>query len=52
MLQDQFLTYPDGFVDGPDAAAGCDELLPATFAPAEAGGAYRSLRGRTDFATL
>ena len=51
-LQEQFLAYPDGFVDGPDAAAGCDELLPATFAPAEGGQAYRSLRSRTDFAML
>jgi predicted phage terminase large subunit-like protein len=51
-LQDQFLSYPDGFVDGPDAAAGCDELLPATFEPAANGAAYRSLRARTDYATL
>ena len=51
-LQEQFLAYPDGFVDGPDAAAGCDELLPASFEPAARGKAYRSLRGRTDFATL
>jgi predicted phage terminase large subunit-like protein len=51
-LQEQFLAYPDGFVDGPDAAAGCDELLPATFAPAETGAAYRSLRARTDYAAL
>jgi len=51
-LQEQFLSYPDGYVDGPDAAAGCDELLPNTFTPAQAGGAYMSLRSRTDFAAL
>ena len=28
-LQEQFLSYPDGHVDGPDACAGCDELLPS-----------------------
>jgi len=37
-LQDQFLNYPDGFVDGPDACAGCDELLPE----ATSGGRARS----------
>ncbi len=26
-LQDQFLAYPDGYVDGPDAAAGCCQDL-------------------------
>ena len=51
-LQDQFLAYPDGFVDGPDAAAGCDELLPATFQPAARGAAYKALSARTDFAAL
>jgi predicted phage terminase large subunit-like protein len=51
-LQDQFLAYPHGYVDGPDAAAGCDELLPDTFARAHDDGSYRRLSGRTDFAAL
>jgi predicted phage terminase large subunit-like protein len=51
-LQEQFLSYPDGYVDGPDAAAGCDELLPDTFAPVGDGCTYTSLAGRTDFSSL
>ncbi len=51
-LQEQFVAYPNGFVDGPDAAAGCDELLPDAFAPAQAGAAYRALGGRRDFSAL
>ncbi len=51
-LQEQFLSYPDGYVDGPDAAAGCDELLPRAFAPDRAVEGYRSLSRRTDFAGL
>jgi predicted phage terminase large subunit-like protein len=48
ILQEQFLSYPDGFVDGPDAAAGCDELLPAAFATVRADEAYRTLTKRRD----
>jgi predicted phage terminase large subunit-like protein len=51
-LQEQFLSYPDGFVDGPDAAAGCDELLPRAFAPAVERAGYMSLQKRTDFRSL
>jgi predicted phage terminase large subunit-like protein len=51
-LQEQFLSYPDGHVDGPDAAAGCDELLPDAFAPDLPAEAYRRLQGRTDFSCL
>jgi phage terminase large subunit-like protein len=51
-LQEQFIAYPDGFVDGPDAAAGCDELLPDPWRPAGPGAAYRPLAGRTDFGSL
>jgi len=51
-LQEQFLSYPDGFVDGPDAAAGCNELLPQTFMPVPTGAPYLSLARRTDFASL
>jgi predicted phage terminase large subunit-like protein len=51
-LQEQFLSYPDGFVDGPDAAAGCDELLPEAFGPAARQESYRRLQGKTDFAAL
>jgi predicted phage terminase large subunit-like protein len=51
-LQEQFLSYPDGFVDGPDAAAGCDELLPRAFAAAPAPAGYRALDKRTDFRWL
>ncbi|MGD2174993.1 MAG: hypothetical protein PVJ27_06285 [Candidatus Brocadiaceae bacterium] len=51
-LQEQFLSYPDGYVDGPDAAAGCDELLPETFARSAAGPAYRTVRRRTDFSCV
>jgi predicted phage terminase large subunit-like protein len=51
-LQEQFLSYPDGYVDGPDAAAGCDELLPRAFAPAADEAGYMRLQGRTDFSAL
>jgi len=51
-LQEQFLTYPDGYVDGPDAAAGCDELLPQAFASTGAEASYARLQGRTDFSAL
>jgi predicted phage terminase large subunit-like protein len=50
-LQEQLLHYPDGFVDGPDALAGCAELLPDAFTPVP-GPAYRSLHRRGDFAAL
>jgi len=52
VLQEQFLSYPDGYVDGPDAAAGCDELLPDAFAPVGRTGSYRRLQGRSDFRSL
>ncbi len=51
-LQEQFLSYPNGWVDGPDATAGCDELLPDSFSPADEGQPYMSLRKRTDFSSL
>jgi len=51
-LQEQFLSYPDGYVDGPDAAAGCDELLPGAFGTIEPGPAYRSLERRVDYSSL
>ncbi len=51
-LQEQFLGYPDGWVDGPDAAAGCDELLPDTFSPAADEQPYKTLSERTDFSQL
>ena len=51
-LQEQFLAYPDGWVDGPDATAGCDELLPGAFSPFAEGETYRSIRKRTDFSSL
>jgi len=50
-LQEQLLAYPDGFVDGPDALAGCDELLPDAFC-SEPGPLYRSLRGRRPYRDL
>jgi len=52
ILQEQFLSYPDGYVDGPDAAAGCDEMLPAAFAPVPSDEAYRSLSRRRDVRDL
>jgi len=51
-LEEQFLSYPDGYVDGPDAAAGCDELLPSAFGPGLQQDGYRSLQRRTDFSSL
>ena len=51
-LQEQFLNYPEGFVDGPDACAGCDELLPDSFEPGGDDFRYRSLNGRTDFSCV
>lgn len=49
-LQDQFLSYPDGFVDGPDACAGCDEMLPDAMNPGSRAFGYRRLERRTEFA--
>ncbi len=51
-LQEQLLNYPEGFVDGPDALAGCDELLPAPGAAGQAEVGYVSLARRSDFAAL
>ncbi len=51
-LQEQFLSYPEGWVDGPDAAAGCDELLPETFMEPGEATTYRGLQKRTDFSAL
>jgi len=51
-LQEQFLSYPDGWVDGPDAAAGCDELLPDTFRPGPQETTYKAMSPRTDFSSL
>ncbi len=51
-LQEQFLSYPDGYVDGPDAAAGCDELLPQPFQPARSDPVYAFSQRRTDFSLL
>ena len=51
-LQDQLLNYPDGFVDGPDAAAGCDELLPDAFRPQSGGPEYKSLGTRRQLAGI
>jgi len=51
VLQDQLLSYPDGFVDGPDALAGCDELLPDAFG-ADSVLPYASLARRTAFQDL
>jgi len=51
-LQEQFLAYPDGYVDGPDAAAGCDELLPDAFGTPRASAGYRPVERRTDFRAL
>ena len=48
-LQDQLLNYPDGFVDGPDALAGCDEMLPSSFNPQAGKLEYESLQRRVDF---
>jgi predicted phage terminase large subunit-like protein len=50
-LQEQFLSYPDGYVDGPDAAAGCEELLPSAGA-AQDRKRYRRVERRTDYASL
>jgi len=49
-LQEQFLSYPQGFVDGPDACAGCDELLPDPSDGREF--RYESLSRRTDMVDL
>lgn len=47
----QFLSYPDGFIDGPDATAGCGEMLPDAFAPRAPGEEiYKSLTKRRDLA--
>ncbi len=51
-LIEQLLSYPDGFVDGPDALAGCDEMLPSSFNPRAGQLEYQSLERRTDFACV
>jgi hypothetical protein len=51
VLQEQFLSYPDGYVDGPDACAGCDELLPGGFG-AQAAFTYERLGSRADLRGL
>ena len=51
-LQEQFLGYPRGFVDGPDAAAGCDELLPQPFGGGGCEFRYAALTRRADFTHL
>jgi hypothetical protein len=50
-LQDQFLAYPDGYVDGPDAAAGCNELLPQAMRTRRTA-LYKPLGHRVDFSAL
>ncbi len=50
-LQEQFLSYPDGYVDGPDAAAGCEELLPQPGVGRDRR-RYRSVERRTDYSSL
>jgi len=50
-LQEQLLAYPDGFVDGPDALAGCEELLPAG-PEADGAFAYTRLESRRDLSAL
>jgi predicted phage terminase large subunit-like protein len=50
-LQEQFLSYPDGYVDGPDACAGCDELLPPAFGASQEP-RYVTLSRRTDLSGL
>ncbi|NLG64571.1 MAG: hypothetical protein GX537_03085 [Actinobacteria bacterium] len=51
VLEQQFLSYPDGFVDGPDAAAGCTEFLPSAWGGGRRPGAaeHRSIK-RRDYA--
>jgi len=51
-LIEQLLNYPDGFVDGPDALASADAMLPGWFAPRGGGTPYRTLQKRTDFACV
>jgi predicted phage terminase large subunit-like protein len=51
-LQEQLLSYPDGFADGPDALAGCDEMLPDAWRPAAAACEYKSLGRRRDYAEV
>jgi len=52
VLQEQLLSYPQGFVDGPDALAGCGELLPDAFAPASGAAEYHSLSKRRQLGAL
>ena len=48
-LIDQLLSYPDGWVDGPDALAGCDAMLPDVWRPQEKDFQYSTASKRTDF---
>jgi hypothetical protein len=50
VLQSQFVSYPDGFVDGPDAAAGCTEFLPSAWGGGRHAGdpMYRQVEARRD----
>ncbi len=49
-LEQQFLSYPNGWVDGPDAAAGCTEFLPSAWGGGRVHGApiYHTIQPRRD----
>lgn len=51
-LIEQILSYPDGWVDGVDALASCDQLLPDTWRPDRGEFQYSSASTRTDFAQV
>ncbi len=51
-LEQQFVSYPDGWKDGPDAAAGCDAFLPAAFRSAAPGPIYQAVESAHDFAEV
>ena len=54
VLIEQFLAYPNGFVDGPDATAGCDELLPSAWGGGRPAGepVYHALGRRRELAAI
>ena len=50
-LQQQFLSYPDGYVDGPDATAGCCKFLGSAWhRRADGEPIYKRIQGRRDMA--
>ena len=47
-LEEQFLAYPEGYRDGPDACASADEMLPNVWGPSSGETHFLSVKGRSE----